>query len=108
MIRLSLAVIAYLTLIHNVVLAVLILYSHYLEVRFPGGSPVNYFVVPYLTLTSPGALFLIGIIVGTSILALGCLYRTRRREPRETLCRRCGYILRGLATPKCPECGESI
>jgi hypothetical protein len=27
---------------------------------------------------------------------------------RETHCRRCGYILRGLTEPKCSECGEVI
>ena len=27
---------------------------------------------------------------------------------KETLCRRCGYILRGLTEPRCPECGEPI
>jgi hypothetical protein len=38
---------------------------------------------------------------------------TRRYGPRpdyerETLCRRCGYILRGITEPRCPECGERI
>lgn len=27
---------------------------------------------------------------------------------RETRCRRCGYILRGLSEPRCSECGEDI
>lgn len=27
---------------------------------------------------------------------------------RETRCRKCGGILRGLAEPRCPECGEVI
>lgn len=27
---------------------------------------------------------------------------------RETRCRKCGYILRGLSEPRCPECGETI
>jgi hypothetical protein len=26
----------------------------------------------------------------------------------ETHCRQCGYILRGLSEPRCPECGEAI
>ncbi len=26
----------------------------------------------------------------------------------ETRCRRCGYILRGITEPRCPECGERI
>lgn len=27
---------------------------------------------------------------------------------RETRCRQCGYILRGISQPRCPECGERI
>lgn len=27
---------------------------------------------------------------------------------RETRCRRCGYILRGIPEPRCSECGERI
>ncbi len=27
---------------------------------------------------------------------------------RETYCRKCGYILRGVSEPRCPECGERI
>lgn len=34
--------------------------------------------------------------------------RQRHRAHGETLCRRCGYILRGLTLPRCPECGERI
>ncbi len=26
----------------------------------------------------------------------------------ETTCRKCGYILRGIREPRCPECGERI
>jgi hypothetical protein len=26
----------------------------------------------------------------------------------ETRCRNCGYILRGITEPRCPECGERI
>ncbi|GMU24136.1 MAG: hypothetical protein AMXMBFR13_42130 [Phycisphaerae bacterium] len=29
-------------------------------------------------------------------------------ELSETRCRRCGYILRGISEPRCPECGEKI
>ena len=35
--------------------------------------------------------------------------RYRRGRPdAETRCRRCGYILRGITEPRCPECGEAI
>jgi hypothetical protein len=27
---------------------------------------------------------------------------------RETRCRQCSYILRGITEPRCPECGERI
>ncbi len=27
-------------------------------------------------------------------------------RPDETRCRKCGYILRGITEPRCPECGE--
>lgn len=30
------------------------------------------------------------------------------KEVQESHCRRCGYILRGLTIPRCPECGEPI
>ena len=40
------------------------------------------------------------------------LYLTRRFGPKtpdaETRCRKCGYILRGISEPRCPECGEKI
>ncbi len=31
----------------------------------------------------------------------------RRRDAAERKCR-CGYILKGLALPRCPECGRAI
>jgi high-affinity Fe2+/Pb2+ permease len=30
------------------------------------------------------------------------------RPDRETHCRKCRYILRGISEPRCPECGERI
>ncbi|MBN1489160.1 MAG: hypothetical protein JXA69_04515 [Phycisphaerae bacterium] len=37
---------------------------------------------------------------------------TRRYAPaafgNQTRCRKCGYILRGITKPRCPECGERI
>lgn len=32
----------------------------------------------------------------------------RKLEGRESQCRRCGHILRGLTLPRCTECGEPI
>lgn len=34
--------------------------------------------------------------------------RADREAARETRCRKCGYILRGITEPRCPECGERI
>lgn len=31
-----------------------------------------------------------------------------RKRESETRCRRCGYVLRGISEPRCPECGERI
>lgn len=48
-----------------------------------------------------------------TITAVACLAWTltcvvHGRHDGETRCRRCGYILRGLSEPRCPECGERI
>lgn len=58
-----------------------------------------------------GVLFLIGwavpaVIVG--VAAYGFLTHRVRSLGNETRCRRCGYILRGITEPRCPECGERI
>ena len=34
--------------------------------------------------------------------------RDSRRRDTETRCRKCGYILRGISEPRCPESGERI
>jgi hypothetical protein len=44
-----------------------------------------------------------------SAAAFAAVVRTRKiRHNRETTCRVCGYILRGISEPRCPECGERI
>jgi RNA polymerase subunit RPABC4/transcription elongation factor Spt4 len=44
-----------------------------------------------------------------SVLAATFLSRWSGSHPEnETRCRKCGYILRGISEPRCPECGESI
>lgn len=52
--------------------------------------------------------------VSPALLAL-CVYGLLQRwtsgkgvESGETRCRKCGYILRGISEPRCPECGERI
>ena len=46
----------------------------------------------------------------TACLALVVYSGTGRKGPEdgETRCRKCGYILRGITEPRCPECGERI
>lgn len=36
------------------------------------------------------------------------IVRGFKTQVTETACRKCGYILRGLSEPRCPECGEAI
>lgn len=45
-----------------------------------------------------------------ALLLFEMLRRHHARDPssNETRCRRCGYVLRGLSQPVCPECGERI
>jgi len=56
---------------------------------------------------------LVVLIVSPAVLAAGFALLTRqvvRRMDRvqtgDPVCDRCGYLLRGLTTPRCPECGE--
>ncbi len=51
------------------------------------------------------AIFLGGILC--VILALRWLLKNHSTD-NETRCRKCGYILRGITEPRCPECGERI
>ncbi len=45
-----------------------------------------------------------------SVASYGLLTRYAGSLPRdrETRCRECGYILRGITEPRCPECGERV
>lgn len=57
-----------------------------------------------------------GMIFGFALSFMPCLLAIvffRRLAPktwgdRETRCRNCSYILRGITEPRCPECGERI
>ena len=47
--------------------------------------------------------------VVVSVSAALFLYRSSVPSPdRETRCRKCGYILKGITEPRCSECGERI
>jgi hypothetical protein len=47
---------------------------------------------------------------GVSVLAILCYAVLGKPAPGrgETLCRKCGSVLRGIGEPRCPECGERI
>lgn len=75
-----------------------------------GGDPVTAptawqtNVVRAATWFAPVAL----LSVGLYIIANRFLGRRRSADDRETRCRKCHYILRGLEEARCPECGERI
>jgi hypothetical protein len=59
---------------------------------------------------SSAADYIGGAIVILSLLGGGAVaYRFLRFPSRdEPVCQRCGYSLRGLREPRCPECGEAF
>ena len=56
-----------------------------------------------LVLTLPSMLIALG-----TYRVLSRWFSPDQGGDRETLCRKCGYILRGISEPRCPECGERI
>lgn len=48
------------------------------------------------------------LIASFAVFSLVVRRRDGNPSSSETLCRKCGHILRGLSSPRCPECGESI
>lgn len=66
-----------------------------------------------------GGSFLVGFHVARSIAytlptvalclcVFSCFADRAHSQDHEPQCRKCAYILRGLRTPRCPECGEEI
>lgn len=53
---------------------------------------------------------MVSLVVIPVVIYAGLTRRYYRSHPHfdETRCRRCGYILRGISEPRCPECGERI
>jgi len=47
-------------------------------------------------------------VIALAVFGLSGHLASRRMNQKETRCRRCGYILRGITEPRCPECGEKI
>ena len=65
----------------------------------------------YETLHVPLQLVFLFLVCVISIAVYGLLtrrYYDLKAQDTETRCRRCGYILRGITRPRCPECGERI
>ncbi|MHC4445183.1 MAG: hypothetical protein ACYTF1_05510 [Planctomycetota bacterium] len=56
------------------------------------------------------SVYILYSIIGISIYGILTHYLHPQRNflDRETPCRMCGYILRGITVPRCPECGENI
>lgn len=50
---------------------------------------------------------LVGIVI-VELVSQAVLYFLRRFIPREARCEVCGYILKYLPSPRCPECGTSF
>ena len=77
---------------------------------------------PGLNIPSPLAFYLntlftswwnlpVGLLLCALPIALYVALTKRYAAPpldNETRCRKCGYILRGITEPRCPECGEPI
>jgi YD repeat-containing protein len=72
------------------------------------GAPVTF--SEYLTnLTNPKWFLVINVVspaIPIGIFALLTKLYGEPREGKETRCRQCGHILRGLSRPQCTECGE--
>ena len=51
---------------------------------------------------------LMGAVLGIVAYSILTAYLCPPEPERETRCRKCGYILRGIPEPRCSECGERI
>lgn len=67
-------------------------------VGLPGGAK-------YLIILLFCGLPLVALVV---LLVFAFWLVQKRSGDHETRCRECGFILRGLTEPRCPECGERI
>ena len=59
----------------------------------------------------PLAFALVSTLPAATIGLLVFIWTTSRFAPSsdsECRCRMCGYILKGLSKPQCPECGEAV
>ena len=63
--------------------------------------------LPKWTCEGFGNLFVALVVTEPGLLVAATIASLVSRDP-ETRCRKCGYILRGISEPRCPECGERI
>ena len=73
-----------------------------LELRLPSSDAGRGLGRNVLALSVPVAIIALCVFSLLPQKAPGCAHTG------ETRCRLCGYILRGLSEPRCPECGEKI
>ena len=50
----------------------------------------------------------LGVVPPILTIAVCWFIPSLKEDNRETRCRKCRYILRGITEPRCPECGERI
>jgi hypothetical protein len=78
------------------------------------GTATNYAIntIPMLNANFGQWLVTTVYLILVPIITIACwAFLTKRYPPprdRETRCRECGYILRGISEPRCSECGEVI
>lgn len=53
-------------------------------------------------------LFTLGLIFAGIVVFIGMVLAVQPRRRPDHECAACGYDLRGLASPACPECGEGL
>ena len=85
---------------------------------FCAGLILGVLLVPAISSSSTSAERAFATTVGVGVLILGCAigaafgywsYRSYERRYRyEPCCEKCGYSLRGLTGPRCPECGTPV
>lgn len=84
-------------------------------VGFVAGLGLSGATYAFLPVRNTAFLIALSIVLSVApLIVTVCVYGllTGRYGPkahdRETRCRECEYILRGITEPRCPECGERI
>lgn len=47
-------------------------------------------------------------LLGSGVLLIAACLKDARLDVEHIRCLKCGYILKGLSEPRCPECGQAI